>query len=39
MTIMGTLLSKNSVVKRSVEKKAKSSFGQNFDGVCEDTEV
>ena len=38
MTIKGTLLLNNSIVKRSVEKKTKSRFSQNFDGFCDNIE-
>jgi len=38
MTIKGTLLVNNSIVKRSVEKKTKSRFSQNFDGFCDNIE-
>ena len=37
MTIKGTLLLNNSIVKRSVEKK-QSRFSQNFDGFCDNIE-
>ena len=38
MTIKGTLLLSNSIVKRSVKKKTKSRFGQNIDSFCDSIE-
>jgi len=40
MTIKGTLLLNNSIVKRSVDKQPlpKSRVSQNFDGFCDNIE-